>query len=79
MPEQLLQMTCFYWALNMDFNSPVWLIKERNMDAQGRAYLLGLMDYRARFYSVYITHFTQPDTIIANPQSYNRYSYGLKK
>ena len=38
----------------------------------------GLMDYKARFYSPYINHFIQPDTIIpnpANPQSWNRYSY----
>ena len=41
---------------------------------------LGLMDYKARFYSPYITHFSQPDTVIPqpyNPQSWNRYSYAL--
>jgi RHS repeat-associated protein len=40
----------------------------------------GLMDYRARFYSPYINHFTQPDTIVPdllNPQSLNRYAYTL--
>jgi hypothetical protein len=36
------------------------------------------MDYRARFYSVALGRFQQPDTIIpnpANPQSFNRFSY----
>jgi len=40
----------------------------------------GLMDYRARFYSPYITQFSQPDSIVPNlynPQSLNRYSYVL--
>ncbi|MCE9646910.1 MAG: DUF11 domain-containing protein [Chloroflexi bacterium] len=40
----------------------------------------GLMDYKARFYSPYITHFSQPDSIVPdpqNPQAYNHYSYGL--
>ena len=38
----------------------------------------GLMDYHARFYSPSLGRFIQPDTIIpgmANPQSWNRYSY----
>jgi len=50
---------------------------QRNLDAQP-GYDLGLMDYRARFYDPYITHFTQPDNIVANPlspQSMNRYTY----
>lgn len=37
-----------------------------------------LIDYRARFYSTYLTQFSQPDTIIpnpSNPQAWNRYSY----
>jgi len=40
----------------------------------------GLMDYKARFYSPYLNHFTQPDSIVpdpANSQSLNRYSYAL--
>ncbi|NWF91117.1 MAG: RHS repeat-associated core domain-containing protein [Ignavibacteriaceae bacterium] len=43
---------------------------------------LGLMDYKARFYSAYITQFSQPDTIVPdlyNPQSLNRYSYVLNQ
>ncbi|MCE9645703.1 MAG: RHS repeat-associated core domain-containing protein [Chloroflexi bacterium] len=39
---------------------------------------MGLMDYKARFYSPYINHFLQPDTIIRNPakpQTFNRFSY----
>ena len=39
---------------------------------------LGLMDYHARFYSPYITRWTQPDSIIPGPsipQLLNRYSY----
>ncbi len=38
------------------------------------------MDYKARFYSPYITQFSQPDTITpdqTNPQALNRYSYVL--
>ena len=38
----------------------------------------GIMDYKARFYSVGLGRFLQPDTIIpdqTNPQSWNRYSY----
>jgi hypothetical protein len=41
---------------------------------------MGLMDYKARFYSPTLMRFTQPDTIVpepGNPQSFNRYSYGL--
>jgi RHS repeat-associated protein len=40
---------------------------QRNLDAA-----LGLMDYKARFYSPYLMRFTQPDTF---PQGLNRYSY----
>jgi len=38
----------------------------------------GLMDYKARFYSPYLNHMTQPDSIVPNPynsQDWNRYSY----
>lgn len=51
---------------------------QRNLDAQQNVYSLGLMDYKARFYDSYITHLTQPDSIVPdlyNPQSLNRYSY----
>jgi RHS repeat-associated protein len=40
----------------------------------------GIMDYKARFYSPYLNHFTQPDTIVSdpyNPQAWNRYAYVL--
>ena len=36
------------------------------------------MDYKARFYSVYLNRFIQPDTIVPNmfySQSLNRYAY----
>jgi RHS repeat-associated protein len=39
---------------------------------------MGLMDYRARFYSSLLGRFIQPDTLVpgaANPQMLNRYSY----
>ena len=39
---------------------------------------MGLMDYKARFYSPTLGRFTQPDAIvphISNPQTWNRYSY----
>lgn len=38
----------------------------------------GVMDYKARFYSVGLGRFVQPDTIIPdqfNPQAWNRYTY----
>ena len=38
------------------------------------------MDYKARFYSPYLNHMTQPDTIIpdaSNPQAWNRFGYVL--
>jgi RHS repeat-associated protein len=41
----------------------------------------GIMDYKARFYSPYITQFSQPDTIVSNPnnpQTWNRYAYVLR-
>jgi RHS repeat-associated protein len=47
-----------------------------------RALGMGLMDYHARMYDSYITQFSQPDSIIpslANPQSFNRYSYVLNR
>jgi RHS repeat-associated protein len=53
---------------------------QRNLDAQGASFSLGLLDYRARMYSSYITHFNQPDPIVPdpyNPQSFNRYAYAL--
>jgi|CXWJ01.1.fsa_nt_gi RHS repeat-associated protein len=40
----------------------------------------GIMDYKARFYSVGLGRFQQPDTVIpdpSNPQNWNRYSYGV--
>jgi RHS repeat-associated protein len=51
---------------------------QRNLDAQGTTFDLGLMDYKARFYDPRIMQFQQPDTVIPNlynPQSLNRYSY----
>jgi RHS repeat-associated protein len=51
---------------------------QRNLDAQNNQYSLGLMDYRARFYSVSLGRFTQPDTIVpsaGNPQEFDRYAY----
>jgi len=51
---------------------------QRAFDAQNTAYSLGLMDYRARFYSPLLGRFLQPDTLVpgaGNPQAFNRYSY----
>ena len=53
---------------------------QRNLDAQGNSFSLGLMDYHARFYDARIMEFQQPDTIIPNeydPQTSNRYAYVL--
>lgn len=47
----------------------------------GQRYLdedLGLMDYKARFYSPVLNRFIQPDSIVPgmfNPQNLNRFSY----
>jgi RHS repeat-associated protein len=41
---------------------------------------IGLYFYVSRFFDPYINHFTQPDTIIPdpnNPQAYDRYAYAL--
>jgi RHS repeat-associated protein len=46
---------------------------QRNLDDE-----IGLMDYKARFYSPYLNRFIQPDSIVPeakNPQAWNRYSY----
>jgi|GEM_PF-3473239 len=46
---------------------------QRNLDSN-----IGLMDYKARFYSPYLNRFIQPDNLIpspANPQAFNRYTY----
>ncbi len=43
---------------------------------------LGLMDYRARFFSPTLGRFIQPDSMIpnpVNPQSWNRYSYVMNR
>jgi RHS repeat-associated protein len=53
---------------------------QRNIDAQGATYTLGLMDYKARFYSGSLMRFAQPDTIVpgaGNSQAWNRYVYTL--
>jgi RHS repeat-associated protein/uncharacterized repeat protein (TIGR01451 family) len=45
---------------------------QRNVDG------MGLMDYKARYYSPLLGRFTQPDTLVpelTNPQAWNRYSY----
>ena len=45
---------------------------------QREAAEIGLMYYVARWYDTYLNHFTQPDTIIAdpyNPMDWNRYAY----
>jgi RHS repeat-associated protein len=46
---------------------------QRNLDDE-----IGLMDYKARFYSPYLNRFIQPDSIVPNmmmPQMFNRFSY----
>jgi len=50
---------------------------QRNMDAQGNGFTLGLLDYHARFFDPALGRWTQPDTVIpdGNPQSLNRYTY----
>jgi len=36
---------------------------QRNLDALGNSYRLGLMDYKARMYDSYLHRFIQPDTV----------------
>jgi RHS repeat-associated protein len=49
---------------------------QRDLDAQGTYFDIGLMDYRARLYDDYLMRWTQPDSIInPGPQGLNRYSY----
>jgi RHS repeat-associated protein len=54
---------------------------QRNLDddpSTGSGQRIGLMDYKARFYSPYLNHFTQPDSIVPDPyhpQDWDRYSY----
>lgn len=51
---------------------------QRDQDAQGNVYSLGLMDFKARMYDPRLGRFLQPDSIVANPadtQAFNRYSY----
>jgi RHS repeat-associated protein len=50
---------------------------QRNLDAQGATFTIGLMDYKARFYDPYLKRMAQPDSIVpdGNPQSLNKYSY----
>lgn len=46
---------------------------QRNLDTN-----IGLMDYKARFYSPLLNRFIQPDSIVPgmyNPQNLNRFSY----
>ena len=51
---------------------------QRNLDAQGNSFSLGLMDYNARFYDDSLGRFTQPDTMTqGGPQGLNLYSYTL--
>jgi RHS repeat-associated protein len=51
---------------------------QRNLDAQGNVYSLGLMDYKARFYDAALMRFTQADSVTSvGTQGLNRYSYGL--
>jgi RHS repeat-associated protein len=51
---------------------------QRNLDAQGNTFSLGLMDYNARFYDPLLGRFIQPDTIVPGAGSsaaFNRFSY----
>jgi RHS repeat-associated protein len=50
---------------------------QRDLDSE-----IGLMDYKARFYSPLLGRFVQPDSLIpeaSNPQAWNRYSYVVNR
>lgn len=56
------------------------MITDKLYTSQRQMASLGIYYYNARFYSPYLNHFTQPDSIVPNlynPQSLNRYSYVL--
>ena len=49
---------------------------QRDLDAQGNEFSLGLMDYKARFYDPSLRKFIQPDTVTTGgSQGLNRYAY----
>jgi RHS repeat-associated protein len=53
-------------------------LTDRLFTGQRNIASLGLMDYKARFYSPTLGRFIQPDTIVpdqTSPQAFNRYSY----
>ncbi len=53
-------------------------ITDKTYTGQRNVESIGLMDYRARFYSASLGRFIQADTIVPNsknPQAFNRYSY----
>ncbi|MEW6085796.1 MAG: RHS repeat-associated core domain-containing protein [Chloroflexota bacterium] len=69
-----------FGEVRTDTNPPY--ITQTDLTYTGQRNLSGtvLMDYRARFYSVSLGRFIQPDSIVpnpANPQAYNRYSYTI--
>ena len=51
---------------------------QRDLDAQGNGFDLGLMDYKARYFDVALGRFIQPDTMTpGGPQGLNRFAYSI--
>jgi RHS repeat-associated protein len=71
-----------FGEVRTDTNPPY--ITQTDLTYTGQRVLpdIGLMDYRARFYSVSLGRFIQPDSIIqnpGNPQNLNRFSYVVNR
>ncbi|HEX2994517.1 MAG TPA: LamG-like jellyroll fold domain-containing protein [Anaerolineales bacterium] len=71
-----------FGEVRTDIATPPYRITSTDFTYTGQRNVTGtgLMDYKARFYSTYITQFTQPDSIVpnlSNPQSLNHYAYAL--
>jgi RHS repeat-associated protein len=69
-----------FGGVRTDLPTPEYRITDTDFTYTGQRNIAGtgFMDYKARFYSPTLGRFIQPDSIIpgiANPQSWNRYSY----
>lgn len=69
-----------FGGVRTDLAAPAFRITNTDFTYTGQRNLsdIGLMDYKARFYSPTLGRFIQPDSIVpnaVNPQGFNKYSY----